>query len=105
MLDRKNIRKNGNQIRVIREILWDIQQKRLIYKQFAAILRKYGIRYKQTIPEGMYFLHRGKKFNISPVMKAQDFLDTYREDLGERNLNLDKIELTFNREIPKRKPK
>lgn len=92
-LDGKMIKVGGNIVRVLHEIPWKTRQRRLIYKQFAAILRRHVVKYSWIIPEGMFFTYKGMKFKITSLLKAQDFLDKYRQELGEGNFTLTEIGL------------
>ncbi|XP_048348363.1 uncharacterized protein LOC125430482 [Sphaerodactylus townsendi] len=71
---KKNYQLDGNKIIIMKELPVSIQQRRKDYRRMTSFLMDEKIKYRWIIPEGLLFLWKGKRINITTVPQAQEFL-------------------------------
>uniref|UniRef100_A0ABM5G0I9 LINE-1 type transposase domain-containing protein 1 n=1 Tax=Pogona vitticeps TaxID=103695 RepID=A0ABM5G0I9_9SAUR len=68
-------------INVLKQIPWQVRQRRKEYASLAQLLQQNGISYRWLTPEGLFFRIDTQRYNITSPMKAQNFIEKMRKKL------------------------
>ncbi|XP_015280709.1 PREDICTED: apolipoprotein A-IV-like [Gekko japonicus] len=78
----KTLKVGESQIRILREIPWKVREKRFEYQTLVELLKQQNIQFRWLIPEGLFFIYKGKRYKINSLFKLEEFLEKNGKDLG-----------------------
>ncbi|XP_048348202.1 uncharacterized protein LOC125430314 [Sphaerodactylus townsendi] len=74
---KRNFKLDDARIIIMKELPVSIQQRRKDYKKLTNLLKDSSTTYRWIIPEGISFVWNGKRFNLTTVPQAQEFLQKH----------------------------